>query len=98
MAGCNRLAFFALLLFLGALTLADATGKDCKDCDTVLKELEKIDDETDQFDIPFVKINDKKVAKQYGVTQFPALVYFRDEEPLIYSGDLADEEASFNLF
>ena len=46
-------------------------------CDTVLAELEKIDDDTDSFGVDFVKINDKRFAKQYGIKNFPALTYFR---------------------
>lgn len=46
-------------------------------CDTVLAELEKIDDDTDSFGVDFVKINDKRLAKQYGIKNFPALTYFR---------------------
>ncbi len=46
-------------------------------CDTVLAELEKIDDDTDSFGVDFVKINDKRLAKQYGIKTFPALTYFR---------------------
>lgn len=61
-------------------------------CDTVLAELEKIDDDTDSFGVDFVKINDKRVAKQYGISKFPALTYFREKEPIIYEGDLMDEE------
>jgi hypothetical protein len=81
-------------------------------CDTVLAELEKIDDDTDSFGVDFVKINDKRLAKQYGINKFPALTYFRyeylsenikvddskkskifrEKEPIIYEGDLMDEE------
>ncbi|GAU98024.1 hypothetical protein RvY_09228 [Ramazzottius varieornatus] len=57
-----------------------------------LKELENIDDDCDKFEIPFVKANDKKLAKQYGVASFPALVYFRNKQPVIYNGNLHDEE------
>lgn len=55
-------------------------------CDKVLEELEKIDDDTDTFGVDFVKINDKRLAKQYGITKFPALTYFREKEPIIYEG------------
>lgn len=60
---------FHLLLFLDA--------RSCVTCDTVLAELEKIDDDTDSFGVDFVKINDKRLAKQYGIKNFPALTYFR---------------------
>lgn len=67
-------------------------ARSCVTCDTVLAELEKIDDDTDSFGVDFVKINDKRLAKQYGIKNFPALTYFREKEPIIYEGDLMDEE------
>ncbi|XP_045765517.1 uncharacterized protein LOC123867504 isoform X7 [Maniola jurtina] len=68
-------------------------ARSCVTCDRVLEELEKIDDDTDTFGVDFVKINDKRLAKQYGITKFPALTYFRENEPIIYEGDLMDEES-----
>lgn len=85
-------------------------ARSCVTCDTVLAELEKIDDDTDSFGVDFVKINDKRLAKNYGIKNFPALTYFRyaskltclmfwnkallcrEKEPIIYEGDLMDEE------
>lgn len=61
-------------------------ARSCVTCDKVLEELEKIDDDTDSFGVDFVKINDKRLAKQYGITKFPALTYFREKEPIIYEG------------
>jgi len=52
-------------------------ARSCVTCDKVLAELEKIDDDTDSFGVDFVKINDKRLAKQYGIKTFPALTYFR---------------------
>ena len=49
--------------------------------------LEKIDDETDALDITFVKVNDPRYAKKYGVNKLPALVYFRRKFPSIYRGN-----------
>ncbi|XP_055930888.1 uncharacterized protein LOC129961093 [Argiope bruennichi] len=66
--------------------------KSCKDCGVVLEELERIDDEASNFGVAFVKNSEKSTAKKYGVTSFPALVYFRNQEPAIYDGDLKDEE------
>ncbi|XP_015518182.1 uncharacterized protein LOC107223112 isoform X2 [Neodiprion lecontei] len=67
-------------------------ARSCLTCDKVLAELEKIDDDTDTFGVDFVKINDKRLAKQYGIKTFPALTYFREKVPIIYEGDLMDEE------
>lgn len=60
--------------------------RSCHTCDKVLEELEKIDDDTDNFGVDLVKINDKRLAKQYGIKNFPALTYFREKEPIIYDG------------
>lgn len=73
--------------FSTALTpsfLPDA--RSCTTCDRVLQELEQIDDDTDSFGVDFVKINDKRLAKHYGITKFPALTYFREKKPIIYEG------------
>jgi hypothetical protein len=48
--------------------------------------LEKIDQETENLDITFIKINDPRYAKKYGVNKLPALVYFRKKFPSIYRG------------
>ncbi|KAG1669120.1 putative protein disulfide-isomerase C1F5.02 [Nymphon striatum] len=66
--------------------------KQCKNCDKILLELENIDDDTDKFGVAFVKNNEKSTARKYGVTQFPSLVYFRNEQPAVYDGDLMDED------
>ncbi|CAG0889024.1 unnamed protein product, partial [Cyprideis torosa] len=67
-------------------------SKKCANCDDVLHELETIDDDTHEFGLEFVKVGDKKVAKHYGITTFPALQYFRNREPITYDGDLMDED------
>ncbi len=52
----------------------------------MLKGLEKIDQEADALDITFVKVNDHRYAKKYGVNKLPSLVYFRRKFPSIYRG------------
>jgi hypothetical protein len=58
-----------------------------------LEELERIDNEADNLDIIFVRIDDVKYAKKWGVTKIPALVYFRRKFPSIFRGELMDENA-----
>lgn len=53
----------------------------------MLAELENIDDECDQHDIPFVKIDDPDVVKQFGVDVVPALLYFEAGIPNYYPGE-----------
>merc|ERR1712141_921761 len=63
----------------------------CIECDEVESGLEKIDDETDALDITFVKVNDPRYAKKFGVNKLPALVYFRRKSPSIYRDSLLGE-------
>jgi hypothetical protein len=52
-----------------------------------LNELEKIDDECDRYGIKFVKIDDDTAAKEFGIDDTPALVYFENEVPNLYDGE-----------
>lgn len=58
----------------------------CHICDEILEGLERIDDECDVFGIQMVKIHDPQLAKRYSIRTFPALVYFRNGNPLLYEG------------
>lgn len=57
-----------------------------------MAELENIDDECDQNDIAFVKIDDDKEAKEYGIEAIPTMVFFEKGIPHIYEGDLMKED------
>lgn len=59
---------------------------------TVLEELEKIDDDCDKHGIQFVKIDDAKSARDYGIDSIPSIVYFEKQIPNVYDGDLTDED------
>lgn len=58
----------------------------------ITEKLENIDSETDNFDITFVKMADPRYARKWGVTQLPAIVYFRRRFPSIFRGDLKSEK------
>ncbi|ODM96284.1 putative protein disulfide-isomerase C1F5.02, partial [Orchesella cincta] len=82
----------------GGVTIEEVTSDEvaklpCRACDTILMELEKIDDECDTYGIHMVKIADPQLAKRYGIHTFPALVYFRNGNPLLYEGELKNEDA-----
>ena len=64
----------------------------CKACEQVLLELENIDDECDLFGIQMVKIQDPQMAKRYGIKPFPAIVYFRNGNPLLYEGKMNEPD------
>lgn len=63
--------------------------QDGEDCDDILDELENIDDELDETGIIFVTTEDINFAKKTGIKNFPALVFFRNKEPLTYKGQLS---------
>merc|ERR1712107_381669 len=69
--------------------------QNCRTCDQIIVELEKIDDECDTYGIQMVKLKDPQLAKRYGIRTFPALVYFRNENPLTFEGDLKIESSVF---
>jgi hypothetical protein len=53
----------------------------------VLGELETIDDDCDKHGIQFVKIDDDSAAKEFGIDDVPALVYFEKGIPNVYDGN-----------
>jgi hypothetical protein len=60
--------------------------KDQKKSQKVLAELENIDDDCDKNGIAFVKIDDDKEAKEYGIDELPAVLYFEKKIPHVYDG------------
>ena len=44
-----------------------------------------------------VKIQDVQLAKRYAIRTFPALMYFRNGNPLLFDGDLRNEGKLFKL-
>ena len=62
-------------------------------CEIALKKLETIDDDAEKFSVDFVKVYDKRLAKQYDITEVPKLTIFRDGEMTPFDGDLTDAEA-----
>lgn len=61
-------------------------------CDHTLNALESIDDELDEAGIIFVTTEDTGIAKKYNVKTYPRLVFFRNRDPLHFTGDLDDED------
>lgn len=75
-------------LILFSIPFNIKVSDDCKQCPRVLAEIEHIDDEADGAGIDFVKIDDKQMAKEFGVFALPAILFFRQnsKEPVIYAG------------
>lgn len=63
-------------------------SNDCKQCPRVLAEIEHIDDDADGAGINFVKIDDRQMAKDFGVFALPAVLFFKlgSKDPVIYAG------------
>lgn len=74
------------MLSLTLIWISSLDKPECKKCSKVLLELENIDDEADELDIGFVKINDENLAEEYNLGTLPALVYYRHQIPIIYGG------------
>lgn len=58
----------------------------CDSCESILNDLETIDDDTDKHGIQFVKSKDSKLASELGIFSFPALVYYETGVPIMYDG------------
>lgn len=54
--------------------------------------IEKIDDECNSLGVQFVKCDDNEASQAYDIDTIPAVVFFEKEVPIIYEGDLLDEE------
>ena len=52
--------------------------------------MENLDDDTDDQGMHFVTTEETGVAKQYSITDLPALVLFRNGEPIEYEGIAGD--------
>ena len=61
-------------------------------CDKTLNALETIDDELDETGIIFVTTEDTNIAKKLNIKTYPQLVFFRNRDPLHFTGDLEDED------
>uniref|UniRef100_A0A914CCD1 Thioredoxin domain-containing protein n=1 Tax=Acrobeloides nanus TaxID=290746 RepID=A0A914CCD1_9BILA len=65
----------------------------CPGCGDALSEVEEIDDDIEATGyIEVVKTDDRRVAREFGVNTFPALVYFRRRNPILYDGEFKDSE------
>lgn len=58
----------------------------------VLRHIELIDDEANEYGIKVVKMKDRLMAKKYGYRNPPGITYFRKGKPINYDGDIDDEE------
>ena len=87
---CKYSLFFEISCFLKTSLLLVLDSDDCKQCPKVLTEIENIDDDADKAGIKFVKLDDKTIAKEYGVFALPAILFFRlgSKDPVIFAGNV----------
>lgn len=71
-------------------------SKSCKVCDRQIQVLEKLSNELDEAGVQIIKVNDKKIAKQHSIAQFPTLTYFKGGDPNNYHGKIF--ETLFTIF
>ena len=63
----------------------------CELCDEVLEQLESIDDDAEAVGVRVIMTDDKEIAEEYGITKFPVVIYFENQDPSIYEGDPREE-------
>merc|ERR1711872_842668 len=90
----NKKMFEKLILRNENLVVFFYSDTDCKQCQSVLSELENIDDDAETVGVPIVKLEDIELAKTVGVFTLPSIVFFRNfgNERIIYTGDVKKEE------
>ena len=54
--------------------------------------IENIDDDCDEHGISFVEVDKSEIAFHHGVEDFPTLVFYKNEIPAVFEGDLTDGE------
>ena len=60
--------------------------ENCDTCDEALLQLETIDDDAEAVGVRVIMTDDKDFVEEYGITEFPAVIYFENEDPSIYDG------------
>lgn len=64
----------------------------------ILKELENIDDDCDQHNIPFVKIDDSQLEVSYGIKNPPALGFYKKQVPKFFEGKISVSNNEVKLY
>ena len=72
--------------------------ENCETCLDVLQGLENIDDDAQRQNIALVKTVDAEFAESIGISEFPALVFYKDGTPNLFDGDITAEEEVLGMF
>ena len=76
-------------------TLPGGPCEEGQKCDSILDQLEEIDDEADEHGIHLVTTEEVEFAKRHGIKTFPTLAFFRNQVPLIFKGIIRDDRVEF---
>ena len=73
---------------MGPINFISDSEENCEICDEALLQLESIDDDAEAVGVRVIKTDDKEIAEEYGITEFPAVIYFENQDPSIYDGKI----------
>ncbi len=80
---CVGVQTYELLTRLSHLT----DQANCNECSAASRQLEEIDDDVDAVGAKFVKTDDASFITDFGVSDFPTIMYFEKQNPSIYEGE-----------
>ena len=74
----------------GADTSDDDADEEESDDESFVKQMETLDDDMDNISVPLIKISDESKALQFGLDKLPTIVYFKNQIPGLFDGDVTD--------
>jgi hypothetical protein len=77
----NLITWYTTLMKSLCIIISNLDSEHCDSCSDAIQALEQIDDDTDAVGVKFVKTDDASFAKEVGVKEFPAIVYFEKDSP-----------------
>lgn len=86
------------IYFIICLYISFQDGADCETCEESIHHLEDIDDDADAVGVRMVKTDDKEFVEQFGIEEFPAVVYFENNNPHIYNGNIKNSNKMRKYF
>ena len=72
---------------------SDDENEEESDDESFVKQMETLDDDMDNISVPLVKISDESKSLQFGLDKLPAIVYFKNQVPGLFDGDLSDTDS-----
>lgn len=89
---------FIYVCLAGPCDDSDDSNEAKEPCELLLEALESLDDECDTAGITLVTTEETDFAERsLGLKELPALVMFRNGDPLLFKGELDDEDEVWNI-